>query len=174
MFRVTSHTSQGPWPCTGEGPWFSSKGHTVGSGIATLCSHMPSSTIWSENGPYWGTNVYLIGGDKGAALPHSLYVFKIFFFTYFLSFTLVRKSVMVHIGRKGGFLLHSLYIGFCLGIRLLALRTDTLFMPAPKRDRSFYLSIGFCTWLCNISLIYKHWHLMGGLMAQWWAFVAAF
>jgi hypothetical protein len=28
-----------------------------------------------------------------------------------------------------------------VGIGLLALRTDTLFTPAPKRDRSFYLSI---------------------------------
>ena len=33
------------------------------------------------------------------------------------------------------------YIKDCEGIGLLALQTDTLFTPAPKRDRSFYLKI---------------------------------
>ena len=28
--RATSHMSQEPWPCNGEDPWLSSKGHTMG------------------------------------------------------------------------------------------------------------------------------------------------
>ena len=38
--------------------------------------------------------------------------------------------------------LSSYYLCFCiLGTGLLALRMDTLFTPAPRRDRSFYLSV---------------------------------
>ena len=35
----------------------------------------------------------------------------------------------------------SLVMNFSMGIGLLASRMDTLFMPAPKKDQSFYLSI---------------------------------
>ena len=63
--RATSHMSQEPWPCNGEDPWLSSKGRTMGVGIAVLCSHMPSSTVWSENGPCCRTIAYFIGGKEG-------------------------------------------------------------------------------------------------------------
>ena len=77
IFRATSHTSQGPWPCDGECPWLPSKGRTMGVG--------PSSIVWSENGPCWGTIVYFIGGKRGATLP--LYTFTVVY--RFSSFLLV-------------------------------------------------------------------------------------
>ena len=49
--RATSHMSQELWPCDGEDPWLSSKGRTMGVGKTVICSHMPSSIVWSENGP---------------------------------------------------------------------------------------------------------------------------
>ena len=60
--RATSHTSQEPWPCNGEDPWLSSKGRTMGVGIAVLGSHRPSSIVWSENGPCCRTIAYFVGG----------------------------------------------------------------------------------------------------------------
>jgi hypothetical protein len=66
--RATSHMSQEPWPCNGEDPWLSFKGHTMGVGIAVLCSHGPSSIVWSENGPCCGTIVCFVGGKRGENL----------------------------------------------------------------------------------------------------------
>ena len=75
--RATSHTSQGPWQCNGngEGPWLSSGGCTMGVGIVILCSHGSSSIVWNENGPCWKAIVYSIGGKRGAILSHLLYIF---------------------------------------------------------------------------------------------------
>jgi hypothetical protein len=73
--RATSHTSQGSWRCTGEGPWLSSEGCTMGVGIVILCSHGSSSIVWIENGPCWKPIVHSIGGKRGATLSHSLYIF---------------------------------------------------------------------------------------------------
>ena len=56
VIRATSHMSQEPWPCNGEDPWLSSK--------AIICSHGPSSIVWSENGPCCGTIAYFVGGKK--------------------------------------------------------------------------------------------------------------
>ena len=56
-----------------------------------------------------------------------------FFFTLFLSFTLVRTEIIGQwniLREKGGFLLHCLHTGVC-------------------------------TWLCNINLVCKNWHSMG-------------
>ena len=66
--RATSHMSQDLWPCNGEDPWLSSKGHTVGVGRAVLCSHGPSSIVWSESGPCCGTIACLVGGKRGEDL----------------------------------------------------------------------------------------------------------
>jgi hypothetical protein len=63
--RATSHMSQEHWPCNGEDPWLSSKGRTMGVGKALLCSHGPSSIVWSENGPCCGTITYFVGGKEG-------------------------------------------------------------------------------------------------------------
>ena len=60
--------SQEPWPCNGEDPWLSSKGRTMGVGKAVLCSHRPSSIVWSENGPCCRTIVYFVGGKRGEDL----------------------------------------------------------------------------------------------------------
>ena len=66
--RATSHMSQEPWPCNGEDPRLSSKGRTMGVGKAISCSHMPSSIVWSENGPCCGTIAYFVGGKRGEEL----------------------------------------------------------------------------------------------------------
>ena len=63
--RATSHTSQQPWPCSGEDPWFSSKGRIMGVGKAVLGSHGLSSIVWSENGPCCRTIAYFVGGLRG-------------------------------------------------------------------------------------------------------------
>ena len=63
--RVTSHMSQEMWPCNGEDPWLSSKGHTMVVGKVVLCSHGPSSIVWSENGPCCGIIAYLLAGKEG-------------------------------------------------------------------------------------------------------------
>ena len=68
--RATSHMSQEPWPCNGEDPWLSSKGRTMGVGKAVLCSHGPSSIVWSENGPYCGTIAYFVGEKRGEDLVY--------------------------------------------------------------------------------------------------------
>ena len=60
--------SQEPWPCNGEDPWLSSKGHTIGVGKAVLGRHGTSSIVWSENGPCWGTIAYFVGGKRGEDL----------------------------------------------------------------------------------------------------------
>ena len=62
--RATSNMSQEPWPCNGEDPWLASKGRIMGVGEVVLCSHGPSSIVWSENGPCCGTIAYFIGGKK--------------------------------------------------------------------------------------------------------------
>jgi hypothetical protein len=56
--------SQEPWPCSGEDPWLSAKVRTMGVGKALLCSHMPSSIVWSENGPFCGTIACFVGGKR--------------------------------------------------------------------------------------------------------------
>ena len=66
--RATSHMSQEPWPCNGEDPWHSSKGRTMGVGKAVICSHMPSSIVWSESGPYCGTIAYFVDRKRGEDL----------------------------------------------------------------------------------------------------------
>jgi hypothetical protein len=60
--------SQEPWPCNGEDPCLSSKDRTMGVGEVVLCSHGPSSTVWSENGPCCGTIAYFVGGKRGEDL----------------------------------------------------------------------------------------------------------
>jgi hypothetical protein len=67
-FRATSHMSQEPWPCNGEDPWLSSKGHIMCVGKAIIYSHGPSSIVWSENGPCCGTIAYFVGGKRGEDL----------------------------------------------------------------------------------------------------------
>ena len=57
--------SQEPWPCNGEDPWLSSKGHTMCVGKAIICSLGPSRIVWSENGPCCGTIAYFVGGKEG-------------------------------------------------------------------------------------------------------------
>ena len=37
----------------------------MGVGKDVLCSHGPSSIVWSENGPCCGTIAYLVGGKEG-------------------------------------------------------------------------------------------------------------
>ena len=37
----------------------------MGVGKDVLCSHGPSSIVWSENGPCRGTIAYLVGGKEG-------------------------------------------------------------------------------------------------------------
>ena len=64
LVKATSHMSQEPWPCNGEDPWLSSKGRTMGVGKAVLCSHGPSSIVWSENGPCCRTIAYFVGRSK--------------------------------------------------------------------------------------------------------------
>ena len=63
--KVTSYPSQGPWPCSGEDHWLSSKGRPMGVGKAVLCSHGPSSIVWSENGPCCRTIAYFVGEKEG-------------------------------------------------------------------------------------------------------------
>ena len=102
MFRATSHMNQGPWPCNGEGLWFSLEGHTMDSGIAMLGSHGPSCIVCSENGPCWGIFVCFIGGNIGPALPHLLHAFH--FFHSLLEFYIGQDGnnrAMEHIERKG-------------------------------------------------------------------------
>ena len=84
--RATSYMSRGSWPCSGEGPWLSSKGHTMGVGIAILCSHRSSSIGWSENGPCCGIIANFIGRKGGTTLPHLLHVFisSLFLWLFFL------------------------------------------------------------------------------------------
>ena len=65
QLRATSHMSQEPWPCNGEDHLLSSKGRTMCVGKAVLCSHGPSSIVWSENGPCCGTIAYFIGEKRG-------------------------------------------------------------------------------------------------------------
>jgi hypothetical protein len=67
------HFTHEPWPCNGEDPWLSSKGRTLGVGKVVLCSHGPSSIVWSENGPCCGTIAYFGGGKRGEGLvEHSM------------------------------------------------------------------------------------------------------
>ena len=66
--RATSYTSQEPWPCNGEDPWFSSKGRTMGVGRVVLGSHGTSSIVWSESGPCCETIAYFVGGKGGEDL----------------------------------------------------------------------------------------------------------
>jgi len=47
------------------------------------------------------------------------------------------------------------------GIGLLALRTDTLFTPAPKRDRSFYLSSSKEIWTLHSFIFCVHFQGFG-------------
>ena len=63
-FMVTVLGSCVKWPWNGEDPWLSSKGHTMGVGKVVLCSHGPSSIVWSENGPCCGTIAYFVGGKE--------------------------------------------------------------------------------------------------------------
>ena len=51
--------------CNGEVPWLSSKDRSMGVGKAVLCSHEPSSIVWSENGPRCRTISYFVGGKEG-------------------------------------------------------------------------------------------------------------
>jgi hypothetical protein len=41
------------------------KAISMGVGKSILCSHRPSSIVWSENGPCCGTIAYFVGGKKG-------------------------------------------------------------------------------------------------------------
>jgi hypothetical protein len=66
--KATSHKSQELWPCNGEDPWLSSKGRSMVVGKAVLCSHGPSSIVWSENGPCCGTIANFVGGKRGVDL----------------------------------------------------------------------------------------------------------
>jgi hypothetical protein len=49
-------------------PWLSSKGHTMDVGKTVLCSHMPSSIVWSENEPCCRTIAYFVGRKRGEDL----------------------------------------------------------------------------------------------------------
>ena len=68
ILRATSHMSQESWPRNVEDPWLSSKGRTMGVGKAVLCSHGPSSIVWSGNGSCCGTIAYFVDGKGGEDL----------------------------------------------------------------------------------------------------------
>jgi hypothetical protein len=63
--HIWLHTWAKPGPCNGEDPFLSSNGRTMGVGKAILCSHGPSSIVWSENGSCCGTIAYFVGGKRG-------------------------------------------------------------------------------------------------------------
>jgi hypothetical protein len=78
--RVISHMSQEPWPCNGEDPWPSSKGRIMGVGKVVLCSHGPSSTMWSDNGPYCGTIAYFLLAEKEERIWFNIICLKLYQF----------------------------------------------------------------------------------------------
>ena len=98
------HTmSQELRPRNGEDPWLSSKGLTVGVGKAVICSHGPSSIVWSVNWPCCGTIAYFVGGKRGEDLA-----------SYNMSQTLSiwENYLMV-------FVCHGIYLGFFPAICLV-------------------------------------------------------
>ena len=99
--RSTSHMSEGLWPCNGEGCWLSSKGHTMGVGIAILCSHGSSRIVWKWEwiGPCWGIIVYFIGGKEGQ--PYLLHIFIFFTFWIWHWWRKKERSMMDHLERRG-------------------------------------------------------------------------
>ena len=78
LIRTIGHMSQEPWPCNGEDPWLTSKCCTIGVGKAILCSHGPSSKMWSENIPFCGTFEYFVGGKKRGGLGFNIICIKLY------------------------------------------------------------------------------------------------
>ena len=98
--RSTSHMSEGLWPCNGEGCWLSSKGHTMGVGIAILCSHGSSRIVWKWEWTMLRDHCIFYWWKRGTTL---LVTYLHFFFTFWIWhwWRKKEKSMMDHLERRG-------------------------------------------------------------------------